>query len=79
MKVAYARVSSVGQNLDSQIASLKEYGCEKILQEKVSGTSTKERVIGNNPIIGEWFWWTKYPQREDKQWIKIIGGMKVDG
>ena len=43
MKVAYARVSSIGQNLDSQIASLKEYGCEKIFQEKVSGTSTKGR------------------------------------
>ena len=43
MKVAYARVSSVGQNLDSQIASLKAYGCERIFQEKVSGTSTKGR------------------------------------
>ena len=43
MKVGYARVSSVGQNLESQIKSLKEYGCEKIFQEKVSGTSTKGR------------------------------------
>ena len=43
MKVAYARVSSVGQNLDSQIASLKEYGCEKFFQETASGTSTKGR------------------------------------
>ena len=43
MKVGYARVSSVGQNLESQIKSLKEFGCEKIFQEKVSGTSTKGR------------------------------------
>ena len=43
MKVAYARVSSVGQNLDAQLESLKNYGCEKIFQEKVSGTSTKNR------------------------------------
>ena len=43
MKVGYARVSSVGQNLESQIIALKEYGCEKIFQEKVSGTSTKGR------------------------------------
>ena len=43
MKVGYARVSSVGQNLSSQIIALKEYGCEKIFQEKVSGTSTKGR------------------------------------
>ena len=43
MKVAYARISSVGQNLESQIASLKEYGCEKFFQETASGTSTKGR------------------------------------
>ena len=43
MKVGYARVSSVGQNLESQIKSLKDFGCEKIFQEKVSGTSTKGR------------------------------------
>ena len=44
MKVGYARVSSVSQNLDSQLKSLNEYGCEKIFQEKVSGTSTKEET-----------------------------------
>ena len=43
MKVVYARVSSVGQNLESQLIALKEYGAEKIFQEKVSGTSTKGR------------------------------------
>ena len=43
MKVGYARVSSVGQNLQSQLNALKEYGCEKIYEEKVSGTSTKGR------------------------------------
>ena len=43
MKVGLARVSSVGQNLDSQIVALKEYGCEKIFTEKKSGTTTKGR------------------------------------
>ena len=43
VKVGYARVSSIGQNLDSQLVALKEYGCEKIFQEKVSGTSTQGR------------------------------------
>ena len=43
MKVGYSRVSSVGQNLESQLIALKEYGAEKIFQEKVSGTSTKGR------------------------------------
>ena len=36
-------MSSVGQNLESQLVALKEYGCEKIFQEKVSGTSRKGR------------------------------------
>jgi len=36
-KVGYARVSSVGQKLDIQIEKLKDYGCTKIYQEKISG------------------------------------------
>ena len=44
MKVGLARVSSVGQNLDSQLIALKEYGCEKIYSEKRSGTTTEGRT-----------------------------------
>ena len=43
MKVGYARVSSVDQNLGVQLETLKSFGCEKIYKEKVSGTSTQGR------------------------------------
>jgi len=43
MKVGYARVSSSGQSLDVQVDTLKNTGCERIFQEKVSGTSTQGR------------------------------------
>ena len=37
--IGYARASSVGQSLDVQLDKLKD--CEKIFQEKLSGTSDK--------------------------------------
>lgn len=38
MLVGYARVSTVDQNLDLQISTLNEVGCEKIYQDQLSGT-----------------------------------------
>ncbi len=35
--VGYARVSSIGQNLELQLEKLREYGCDEIFQEKISG------------------------------------------
>lgn len=48
MKIGYARVSTTGQDLESQVDKLKEHGCDKIYQEKVTGTSTTNRVELNN-------------------------------
>ena len=50
MLVGYARVSSTGQNLDSQIEALKNIGCEKIFMEKKSGTNTIDRLELKNAL-----------------------------
>ncbi|WP_324658809.1 recombinase family protein [Bacillus velezensis] len=38
MKYGYARVSTVNQDLESQITALENEGCEKIYSEKFTGT-----------------------------------------
>lgn len=43
MIIGYARVSTVGQDYDSQKELLEKAGCEKIFHEKVTGTSTDQR------------------------------------
>nr|WP_144922400.1 recombinase family protein [Paenibacillus bovis] len=43
MKIGYARVSTVGQDLETQEAILKKEGCERLYVEKVTGTSTAPR------------------------------------
>lgn len=45
VNVGYARVSTIDQNLDSQIDILNDYGCEKIFSEKVSGRKIKRTEL----------------------------------
>ncbi len=44
MIVGYSRVSTCDQNLDLQIHDLKNHGCEKIYQEKVSSIKSRPEL-----------------------------------
>lgn len=50
-KLGYARVSTIEQNLDRQIVALQEAGCEKIYQEKISGTKKDRQEL--NRLLAE--------------------------
>jgi DNA invertase Pin-like site-specific DNA recombinase len=64
MLIGYARVSTIHQNLDCQLGSLRAAGCELVYVEKASGKEVKgrpelERAIdalgkGDVLILAEW-------------------------
>lgn len=45
MKIGYARVSTTGQNLDTQLEKLNAFGCERIYEEKQSGKASDNRPV----------------------------------
>ncbi|PHM16558.1 MAG: DNA invertase [Sulfuricurvum sp. PD_MW2] len=45
MLIGYARVSTKDQNLDLQIQALEQAGCEKIYDDKISGSRTEREGL----------------------------------
>lgn len=46
MLIGYARVSTYEQNLEPQLAALRQAGCEKVYQEKLSSTNPNRPEMG---------------------------------
>lgn len=51
MKIGYARVSTVAQDLESQLQSLEKEGCNEIYSEKFTGTKADRPEF--NKLIGK--------------------------
>ena len=45
-RLGYARVSTVGQTLEAQLAQLEAAGCSRVYREKVSGAKVDRKELG---------------------------------
>jgi DNA invertase Pin-like site-specific DNA recombinase len=53
MKIGYARVSTIDQKLELQLAALEKYGCQKIYQEKKSAVKERPELEKMNAHLRE--------------------------
>ena len=84
MLIGYARVSTHDQNLDLQTAALKEEGCERIFEDKLSGSRRErpglERAIdllreGDTLVV----WKLDRLGRSVKDLVELVGDLEKRG
>lgn len=78
MKIAYARVSSQGQNLDMQIDAFQKAGCEKIFTESRSAFKTRpelERVFDLLRPGDEFYIWSL--DRLGRTMFQLLNNIKI--
>jgi DNA invertase Pin-like site-specific DNA recombinase len=84
MKIGYARVSTLEQNLDLQIDALKKSGCTKIITDEISGFATerpgltklKEILRSGDTLV---VWRLDRLGRSLKHLIELINELNIAG
>ena len=84
MKIGYARVSTLDQNLEAQVEALEKEGCDKIFQEKCSGSSRDREELKKALSLlreGDVFVVTKLDRlgRTVKQLVDLIDDFQKQG
>ena len=84
MIIGYARVSTLEQNLDRQMDNLKEQRCERIFQEKITGTKANrpeyQRMldslrIGDTLVVDSF----SRLSRSTKDLLEVVEGLTQKG
>ena len=84
MIIGYARVSTEDQNLDLQLDALKDSGCERIYEDKISGSKTEREGLdqalnslreGDTLVV----WKLDRLGRSLQHLISVVNGLKEKG
>ena len=84
MIIGYARVSTEDQNLDLQLDALNEVGCERIYEDKISGSKTEREGLDQalNSLREEdtlVVWKLDRLGRSLQHLISVVNGLKERG